>query len=192
MSKFQAFKHSFLYRSGVNSLPWSFSSACLRSNSICSESQKCDEGPKTRAKRTAISGVIPACPFSNSETVFRLTPSAVAASPTVQPRRSRYACRSISPGCSVSPTEDCFLRCVVGVFGSLIQRSEEVYSRIGALVICNPLRYAPQSAITLRVTLRSGFSWLPLCIGVPLSAAALSVRRLRVTDGRRNSTNSVQ
>lgn len=49
-------------------------------------------------RRTAISGLIPVRPFKRLDSVFRLTPRALAASVTLRPNGSRHNVRKISPG----------------------------------------------------------------------------------------------
>src|SRR3546814_7484990 len=47
----------------------------------------------------AISGEIPAWPFTRSESCLRLTPSCLAASVTLSPKGSRQSCLTDRPGC---------------------------------------------------------------------------------------------
>src|SRR5467141_1823454 len=55
--------------------------------------------PKTLESRTAISGEIPRFPFTSSDKVVRVTPSAAAASLMVKPKGSMHWRNTKPPGC---------------------------------------------------------------------------------------------
>src|SRR5271157_1242009 len=67
-----------------------------RSECACCVSQLSALPPKTCDNLTAISGEIPRFPFTSSESVVRVTPSAAAASVMVKPKGSMH-CRSTTP-----------------------------------------------------------------------------------------------
>jgi hypothetical protein len=55
---------------------------------LCQPALRAD--PKTLERRTAISGEIPRLPFTNSDSVVRVTPSAAAASVIVKPKSAMH------------------------------------------------------------------------------------------------------
>src|SRR5229473_4637204 len=72
---------------------------CASSYCACCVSQLSALPPNTFDKRTAISGEIPRFPFTSSDSVVRVTPSAAAACVIVSPNGSMH-CRSTNPpGC---------------------------------------------------------------------------------------------
>ena len=75
-----------------------FFSASHKSYCACWFNQLSEEVPNARERRTAISGLMPARPFNVAERVFRLTPSASAASVILSPISSIHSARSTSPG----------------------------------------------------------------------------------------------
>jgi hypothetical protein len=73
--------------------------ACQRSYWTCWLSQLSGVVSKAIANRIAISGLIPAWPFRMLDNVLRLTPKALAARVTDNPKGSRHSFLRISPGC---------------------------------------------------------------------------------------------
>src|ERR1039458_130366 len=70
-----------------------------RSYCACCTSQLSALPPKTLYSLTAISGDMPRFPFTNSESVLRVTPRAAAACVMVKPEGSMHSCNTTRPGC---------------------------------------------------------------------------------------------
>src|SRR3546814_2468719 len=69
------------------------------SSDVCSSDLVSAPPPNALSSRMAISGEIPAWPFTRSESCLRLTPSCLAASVTLSPKGSRQSCLTDRPGC---------------------------------------------------------------------------------------------
>src|SRR6266851_8393915 len=98
----------------------------------CCVSQLSALPPKTLDNRTAISGEIPRFPFTSSDRVVRVTPSAAAASVMVRPRGSMHWRSTRPPGCG-------------GFFIGMVQSLSVVIDVINGdgITVCKPEDHPP-------------------------------------------------
>src|SRR5260370_40952370 len=127
----------------------------------CCVSQLSALPPKTLDNRTAISGEIPRFPFTSSDRVVRVTPSAAAASVLVSPRGSMHWRSTRPPGCG-------------GFFIGMVQSLSVVIDIINGdgITVCKPEDHSPvRRTVTAQKPLNSPLSGCSRNPGKSISAA---------------------